>query len=148
MFKYKKISEHEIQISDFPYGLITIPFSVSTFSLYSIIFSNANIANGLIILTISLLSMLIFTKKDTNINFNTHKISHYKRNLFIKKHSMIDIKDIEVKQVNGSGQYLKIPTITLKDQSNIYTVIDLDIVQKKEKQDLYKSLKSEFIKHQ
>lgn len=148
MFKYKKISEHEIQISDFPYGLITIPFAVSIFSLYSIIFSNANIANGLIILTISLLSMLIFTKKDTNINFNTHKISHYKRNLFIKKHSMIDIKDIEVKQVNGSGQYLKIPTIALKDQSNIYTIIDLDIVQKKEKQDLYKSLKSEFIKHQ
>lgn len=148
MFKYKKISEHEIQISDFPYGLITIPFAVSIFSLYSIIFSNANIADGLIILTISSLSMLIFTKKDTNINFNTHKISHYKRNLFIKKHSMIDIKDIEVKKISGSGQYLKIPTIALKDKSNIYTVIDSDIVQKKEKQDLYKSLKSEFIKHQ
>tara|TARA_Y100001960_G_scaffold314380_1_gene378510 strand:- start:456 stop:902 length:447 start_codon:yes stop_codon:yes gene_type:complete len=144
MFRYNKLNDHEIQISDYPYIISFILAGVAAINTIFMIAGQLDIIFGFAIILVCLAFLLSLTKKDTNINFQTHKVSHYKRNIFKKNHAMLEIQDVEVIKFASKSNSNKVNKVYLKDQNDrIYIVIDFDIVQAEQKSQTYIDLKDE-----
>jgi hypothetical protein len=148
MFKYNKVNDHEIQISDFPYIISFALAGVSALSFILIIAKQLDIFIGLAIILVCLVILFSLTKKDTNINFQTHKVSHYKRNMFSKQHAMIDINEVKVIRLESKFKYEIFTKIALLDTMNKkHVIIDFDLIKQEPKNLAFDDLKKELLNH-
>lgn len=144
MFKYNKLNDHEIQISDYPYIISLSLAATSALSIILIIAKQLDIFIGLAIILVCLVILFSLTKKDTNINFQTHKISHYKRNIFSKQHAMLDVKEVKVIKLNSKLKHDCFTKVALLDDMNkTHIVIDFDFMKQENKNIALADLKKE-----
>lgn len=148
MFKYNKVNDHEIQISDFPYIISLALVGVTSLSFILIIAKQLDVFIGLAIILVCLVILFSLTKKDTNINFKTHKVSHYKRNMFSKQHAMIDINEVKVIKLKSKFKYAIFNKIALLDTMNKkHVIIDFDLTKQESKNLAFDDLKKELLNH-
>lgn len=141
MFKYYKASDKELQVTDYPYGFLFIAIFIFGITLYNALFNNLNFVLVLIGSVIPAVWSLILFRRETNINLQTHQVSHTEYNMFSKQHTTMQIQDLKVYKHSGFKGYKVIEEIIIKDKIKQITVVGADFIGNNPKEELYQQLK-------
>tara|TARA_Y100000590_G_scaffold341948_1_gene390300 strand:+ start:355 stop:792 length:438 start_codon:yes stop_codon:yes gene_type:complete len=141
VFKFKKVHENEYQITDYPVRIAYFPLFISFVAFLNVFTGSNHVFDSIFIIIIALLFTATLNKVETNINLNTKAIYHSRKNIFRKKYTTINIKDVKVEISTNKNSYSHLPSIYLKDSKKDYTVITGDLFNDEETKKHYEKIK-------